>query len=112
MAVLLYGVTQDGNTYSGRFLAFLFSGSLVFKATIFSEIHNDWLVPYVHYIPVEMDLSDLDAKVKWAMEHDAEAKRIATNAQRFAEQRLTRSQLNCYTYLLFLEFGRLVGAAQ
>ncbi len=81
----------------------------MFKATIFSEIHNDWLVPYVHYIPVEMDLSDLDAKVKWAIEHDVEAKRIAINAQMFAERRLGSSQLHCYTHLLLLELSRLIG---
>lgn len=65
-------------------------------------------MPYVHYIPVEMDLSDLDAKVKWAMDNDAEANTIATNAQRFAERRLRSSQLHCYTYLLLLEFNRLL----
>lgn len=64
----------------------------MFKATIFSEIHKDWLVPNEHYIPVEMDLSDLGTKVKWAMENDAEAKRIAMNAQNFAERHLRNSK--------------------
>ena len=54
-----YLLDMDGNTFSGRFFIFLFSGSLVFKATIFREYFEDWLKPYEHYIPVEMDFSDL-----------------------------------------------------
>ena len=105
-------MTQDGNTFSGRFFAFLFSGSLVFKPTAFTEYFRDWLKPYVHYIPVEMDLSDLESKVQWALEHDAEAKQIAMNGQKFAEAHLQESQMHCYTYLLLLEMARLMGVKE
>jgi hypothetical protein len=56
-----------------------------------------------------MDLSDMDAKVEWAMKNDADAKKIAMNARNFAERHLQSAQLHCYSYLLLLEMGRLMG---
>lgn len=54
----------DGNTFSGRFLGLLQSNSLVFKSTIWTEFFADWLKPYVHYVPVKPDLSDLYEKIE------------------------------------------------
>ncbi|KAJ7784699.1 hypothetical protein B0H16DRAFT_1784695 [Mycena metata] len=59
-----YLLDVDGNTFSGRFLGLLKSGSLVFK------YFNDWLRPYEHFIPVLPDLSDLLEKIHWAMENE------------------------------------------
>ncbi|KAF7365301.1 CAP10 domain-containing protein [Mycena venus] len=59
-----YLLDVDGNTFSGRFLTLLKSGSLVFKSTVFEEYFNDWIRPYEHYIPVRPDLSDLVEKVE------------------------------------------------
>jgi hypothetical protein len=105
-----YLLDIDGNTFSGRFVTFLHSGSLIFKATIFTEYFRDWLQPYVHYIPVEMDLSDLEEKVQWALTHDAEAKQIALNGQTFAEIHLGEGQMGCYMQLLLIEMARMASA--
>jgi hypothetical protein len=105
-----YLLDVDGNTFSGRFFSFLYSGSLVFKATIFKEHFERWLKPYEHYIPIEMDFSDLEDKVKWAMRHDAEAKRMAENAKAFALEHLHDDQADCYLFLLLLELARLQGS--
>lgn len=83
----------------------------MFKPTIFTEFFRDWLKPYVHYIPVEMDLSDLDDKVQWALQHDKEAKQIALNGQRFVKKHLREQHRDCYTYLLMLELARLEGSS-
>lgn len=76
---------------------------------MFNEYFRDWLKPYVHYIPVEVDLSDLESKVQWALDHDAEAKQIAMNGRRFVERHMGPGQMNCYTYLLLIEIARLMG---
>ncbi|KAJ6487037.1 hypothetical protein C8R45DRAFT_1145778 [Mycena sanguinolenta] len=55
----IYALDVDGETFSGRFLGLMRSGSLVFKSTFFEEYFNDWLRPFEHYVPVLPDLSDL-----------------------------------------------------
>ena len=102
-----YILDIDGNTFSGRFPRLLVSGGLVFKMTIFTEYFSKWLQPYVHYIPVSPDLSDLESKIKWAIDHDEKAKEIAENGRRFALTRLSNEQMECYTELLLLEMSRL-----
>lgn len=49
----------DGNSYSGRYRAFLRSGSLPIKATIWSEWHDSRLIPWKHFVPVHNSYVDL-----------------------------------------------------
>jgi hypothetical protein len=44
----------DGNAFSGRFYAFLQSKSLVYKMAVFREWHEEWLMPWVHYVPLSL----------------------------------------------------------
>ncbi|KAJ6619521.1 glycosyl transferase family 90-domain-containing protein [Mycena sp. CBHHK59/15] len=102
-----YLLDVDGNTFSGRYLGLLKSGSLVFKSTVFDEYFNDWLRPYVHYIPVQPDLSDLVEKVEWAIAHDDEARLIQETGKLFTERAMTDSQNDCYFAAVLLEWARL-----
>ncbi|KAJ7907180.1 glycosyl transferase family 90-domain-containing protein [Mycena leptocephala] len=102
-----YVFDVDGNSFSGRYLGLLKSGSLVFKSTIFHEYFDDWLKPFVHYIPVLPDLSDLVDRIEWARTHDAEARRIQAAGKEFVERVITDAQNDCYWYLVLLEWARL-----
>jgi len=102
-----YLLDVDGNTFSGRYLGLLKSGSLVFKSTVFDEYFNDWLRPYEHYIPVHADLSDLVEKIEWAMAHEDEARLIQETGKLFAERIMTDSQNDCYFAAVLLEWARL-----
>ncbi|KZZ91335.1 Lipopolysaccharide-modifying protein [Ascosphaera apis ARSEF 7405] len=42
----------DGHGFSGRFYSFLNSNSLPHKLAMFREWHNEWIAPWVHYIPL------------------------------------------------------------
>ncbi|KAJ6536921.1 glycosyl transferase family 90-domain-containing protein [Mycena capillaripes] len=123
-----YLLDVDGNTFSGRYAGLLKSGSLVFKvhspgyesdwyterwfqSTAFQEFFSDWLRPYEHYIPVELDLSDLVDRLKWAMENEEEARAIQDRGMWFARRVLTNAQNDCYFAALLLEWARLQGAA-
>ncbi|KAF7307673.1 CAP10 domain-containing protein [Mycena kentingensis (nom. inval.)] len=106
-----YVVDLDGNSFSGRYLGLLKSGSLVFKSTVFAEFFNDWIRPYEHYIPVLPDLSDLLDKVEWARAHDAEARRIQQTGELFTKRIMTDQQNDCYFSLVLLEWARLQGLA-
>ncbi|KAJ6483028.1 glycosyl transferase family 90-domain-containing protein [Mycena vulgaris] len=102
-----YALDLDGNSFSQRYFSLLRSGSLVFKSSTFSEFFDDWLKPYVHYIPVLPDLSDLERKIMWAIENDDEARQIQANGLEYATRVLTEKQMNCYHLSVFLEHARL-----
>jgi spore maturation protein CgeB len=38
----------------------------------------------IHYVPIAYDLSDLNEKLEWLVNNDAEAKQIAVNAMELA----------------------------
>lgn len=63
-------VDIDGHTYSGRFPVLIWLGSAVFKIAAFEDVITVITQPWKHYVPVKMDLSDLEAKLKWAKAHD------------------------------------------
>ncbi|KAJ7617371.1 glycosyl transferase family 90-domain-containing protein [Roridomyces roridus] len=102
-----YAVDVDGETFSGRFLGLLRSGSLVFKATIFEEYFNGWLKPFEHYIPVKADLSDLVQQVKWANENPVEARLIQLRGLEAARRLVTDEQSDCYFSAVLLEWAQL-----
>ncbi|KAJ7222868.1 glycosyl transferase family 90-domain-containing protein [Mycena haematopus] len=101
-----YVFDVDGNSFSGRYLGLLRSGSL---STIFAEYFNDWLRPFEHYIPILPDLSDLVEKIEWAVANDEEAHAIQQAGQVFAQRVLTDGQNDCYFSAVMLEWARLYG---
>lgn len=56
----------DGYSYSGRFATLLYLGSAVFKIGTYYDVVTSVAQPWVRYVPVRMDLSDLEIKIKWA----------------------------------------------
>jgi hypothetical protein len=53
--------------------------------------YSDKLVPFVHYIPVNEDLSDLLERVAWCKENDEKCRQIVGNARAFYDQYLSKS---------------------
>ena len=84
-------IDLQGIGYSGRVKLLLFSGRCLFlQEREFEEWFYQYLVPYVHFIPLRNDLSDLEEKYNWAVNNPNEADKIAINAQRLAADILTR----------------------
>ncbi|KZS91430.1 hypothetical protein SISNIDRAFT_443154 [Sistotremastrum niveocremeum HHB9708] len=54
-----YFIDVDGNGWSARFRRLMASNSLVLKSTVFPEWFTDRIQPWVHYVPVKVDYSDL-----------------------------------------------------
>lgn len=63
---------MDGNAFSGRFYAFLRSKSLTYKMALFQEWHQDWLWPWIHYIPLSLNTSEHLDLVRWFGGGDAQ----------------------------------------
>lgn len=81
-----YLIDVDGevNAWSGLFWK-LYSRSVVFKVeSHYEQWYYGDLVPWVHYIPVKGDLSDLYRRFEWAFQHDEECRCIAENGRAFA----------------------------
>ena len=74
-------VDIDGNACSFRFISLLGHGSVVFKVQPkYTEWFDSLILPYVHYIPIREDMSDLVDKLLWARRHDQEMERVSKAA--------------------------------
>jgi hypothetical protein len=104
-----YQLLIDGNScaYSRAYWQ-LFSNCVTFKqeSPAVQWYYAD-LKPYVHYIPLQNDLSDLVEKLQWAKDHDREALQISRQAQEFAKEHLSRESVLQYVYLLLKEYAAL-----
>jgi len=89
-----YLIDIGGNGYSGRLKYLLFSKRplLIVDRNYIEYFHND-LIPYKHYIPVKMDLSDLLEQVEWMQNNYEKSLEIANNAFEFAINNFTTDKL-------------------
>lgn len=104
-----YQILVDGNTcaYSRAFWQ-LFSDCLIFKQTSPNiQWYYNCLQPYIHYIPVAYDFSDLVEKIEWAKNHDKEAKKITDTANSFAQENLKKEDVYLYMYLFIHKYAEL-----
>ncbi|TVY81963.1 Beta-1,2-xylosyltransferase [Lachnellula suecica] len=107
----------DGNSFSGRYRGFLMSTSLPIKATIFREWHDSRLFPWVHFVPMDNRFMDFWGIMQYFIGykgksvtvpgHDAEAEKIASAGQAWADRVLRREDMQIYTLRLLMEFARL-----
>ncbi|KAK8133894.1 hypothetical protein PG984_005906 [Apiospora sp. TS-2023a] len=99
----------DGNSFSGRWRGFLRSTSCPLKATVYTEWHDDRLIPWVHFVPFDNTFMDIYAIMEFFLEgHDVEGRRIAEESSRWASQVLRRDDMLLYVWRLLLEYARVV----
>lgn len=88
--------------------ALTFYGSVIFRQkTDRIRWYEGALMPFVHYLPVAKDLSDLLGQVAWAQEHDEEAHRIAENSVQLCLNTLNEDARYLYFYLVLLKYAQL-----
>ncbi|CAE8606692.1 unnamed protein product [Polarella glacialis] len=91
-AFFKYHIAIDGDSAPDRLYWQLFMGSVVIiQESVWQEIIGviGPLEPFVHFVPVRYDLSDLSEKVAWLQQNDVEARQIALRGVAFAQQHLT-----------------------
>lgn len=105
----------DGNGWSSRFKRRITSHSVIFKSTIYPEWYTDRVAPWVHYVPIQNDFSDLldtlyffrgDPSGKNAHEHLAE--KIARQGREWSLKYWRMADMTAYTFRLFLEYARVM----
>jgi hypothetical protein len=99
----------DGNSFSGRYRAFLFSSSLPLKSAIYTEWHDDRLFPWVHFVPFDNTYMDLYGIMEYFLAgHDAEAAEIAREGQKWSKAVMRREDMRLYVWRLLLEYARVM----
>ncbi len=93
-----YQIDIDGNTnaWSALFQKLL-SGSVVLKIASphdFRQWYYDELKPWVNYVPIKSDMSDLVEKIHWLIDHDDEAMEIGINGRKLASKLSYDEELN------------------
>ncbi|KAF7973136.1 hypothetical protein HWV62_16184 [Athelia sp. TMB] len=109
-----YVFDTDGHGWSSRYKRLLVSRSLIFKATVYPEWFAGRIQEYVHYIPIQMDYSDLhDALMFFRGDlngdfgHDDLAEKIAEQGREWALNFWRKEDLTAYMFRLMLEYARL-----
>ncbi|KAL2014888.1 hypothetical protein VTN00DRAFT_2413 [Thermoascus crustaceus] len=106
-----YNIDLDGNGFSGRFYRALRSKSAVLKQTLYKEWHDDWLVPWVHYIPVSMTLEDLPEIIRYLNqepEGQTLGQSIAERSRAWADKVLRAEDFRLVFWRLMLEYARVM----
>lgn len=94
MAGAKFLVEIDGNANSWGFFAKLLMGSCILKVdSPFEQWFYGRLQPWIHYVPVAHDLSDLADKVTWCLKHESACRKIADAGRRLAESMTFDSEM-------------------
>jgi hypothetical protein len=96
-----YILNVDGHARPNRTGFLLLQGSLMLVVETRFVVGSvtwidDVLKPRVHYIPVAGDLSNLEERIRWCIDHDAECKKIVVNARAFAKKYFSRETIAEY----------------
>ncbi|ORY32301.1 glycosyl transferase family 90-domain-containing protein [Naematelia encephala] len=103
-----YLLDIDGNGWSARFKRLMTTNSVVLKSTIFPEWYTDRVQPWVHYIPIKPDLTDLyDVLSFFHNGHDDMAKEMAVAGKEWSKSFWRWEDMVAYQFRLMLELSRL-----
>ena len=75
---------SGGTTWSGTLEKLGLPGLLFHHVTPTKDYNHDKLAPWVHYVPIKEDLSDLKEKYDWAESNPLLAQQISERATMFA----------------------------
>ena len=105
-----YVINVDGHVTAFRLSLELSYGSVIL---LVESKYRIWfmsmLVPYVHYVPVKGDLSNLVDKIRWCISHDDECRKIAENAKEFYDKFLCRDSCLDYLQMILVEAKKQMG---
>lgn len=96
----------DGNAFSGRFYAFLRSGSLPLKLAIFREWHEEWLRPWLHYVPLGFRGDEYVEVVRFFLKEEQGkelAERLALRGREWAGRVLRKEDFEVWFFRVLLE---------
>ncbi|GAA96468.1 glycosyltransferase family 90 protein [Mixia osmundae IAM 14324] len=108
-----YLLDIDGNGYSSFFFDAMNTNSAVFKSTVFDEWWSERIMPWLHYVPVHADYSDIPdimtffEGVSANGQNSILAKKIADEGKAWVNTFAREEDKRAYHYRLLLEWMRL-----
>lgn len=105
-----YLLDINGNSCSlSRMAWILYSNGLLMKQQSNKvQWYYDQLLPYVHYLPIAEDFSNLQQQYDWAESHQAEVIAMTRNANKLATQVFSEAAVDMATVDAFKRYKRIV----
>jgi hypothetical protein len=101
----------DGHVSAFRLGIELATRSVILKVdSPWKTWFSDRLKPYVHYVPVNWDLSNLFEIIQWCKENDDECLKISKNARAFYDKYLNRDAILDYTQSILVKTTEIMNA--
>jgi len=105
----LMDIDGNSNGWDRCFWGLLSNSALFKQVTDFSQWYYKALKPWVHFVPVKKDLSDLEEKIAWAKSHDGKVCAIAEEGRKVAQEIFRREAVFEYMRRLLTAYNeRLV----
>lgn len=97
-----YLLVVDGNSWPSRLQEYLQFQSVILYPRASFDWYIWYLKPFVHYVPVNLDFSDLEEKLEWLHNNPDRARAIIQNANN-AMRILNRvEQMKCYSFFTLM----------
>jgi EGF-domain serine glucosyl/xylosyltransferase len=100
--------------FRGVAASFRFKHLFLCKSLVF-HVGNDWMEffytsmkPWVHYIPLDIGLENVQEMIEFAKENDNVAKKIATRGHKFITKHLRMEDISCYWQALLTDYAKLL----
>lgn len=106
MAKHKYQILVDGTVAPYRTANLLQLDTVIFKQK--SKYYEWWYIymePWVHFIPLEDDLSDLKEKINWARDNDEKVQEIVANGNALVAQWINPELMYCYYAKAFEKYA-------
>ena len=102
-----YLISVDGNTCAWKRVPWIMLSNSVLLKQESSNI--EWfypaLKPYIHYVPIKNDLSDIFDKLNWLKQNDKEAQLISKNAHNFVLNNLLPEHIDAYMVMILNKYS-------
>ena len=104
-------VTGGATSWEDTVRKLALPGLLFHHESLMKDWFYDELRAWEHYVPIQMDLSDLSEKYVWAEQHPLEAQTIAKNGRDFVKAMATESwKKETYQKLFVNKLGGIVNS--
>ena len=97
-----YLLVVDGNAWPSRMQEYLQYQSVILYPRSSFDWYLWYLKPFVHYVPINIDYSDLEEKLNWLHQNPDWAKYIIQNANQVSKIINRVEQLQCHTYFALM----------
>ena len=105
-----YIINIDGNVSAFRLSYELTMNSVILIVkSKWKCWYSDILVPYIHYVPINEDCSNLIEQIKWCKENDNKCEIIAKNAKNFYDKYLQKEGILDYFQKLLVDIKKEIG---